>query len=162
MNLIFRPVEERDYNTLAELYSTSLKDNKDGFIQDISYHGSIKDIAISFNNNGGGIYVLENNSSIIGMGGLSKVDTNTIELCKLHVNPNFKGLGLGKKISLELIKEAKLKGFKIINLHVTKTQKPAISLYKKLNFVEYKTHLYKMNHKSVDLTFDTVFMEKEL
>ncbi|PPR08429.1 MAG: hypothetical protein CFH44_01068 [Proteobacteria bacterium] len=146
----------------AKVYEFSIKDNPKGFIQDIDYHGSVEKMDNDFSANNGGIYILEDENTVIGMGALRNVDGETAELCKLHILPEHKGKGLGKKLAIELMQQAKDKGFSKTNLHVTITQKAAIGLYEKLGFKKYHQEIYKLDHNGQNLEFDTIFMEKNI
>ena len=111
----------------------------------------------------GDIYVLKRNERVVAMGALKKVNDSTVEMCKLHIYPNLKGRGLGKKLALALIDFAKKKNYSKINLHVTKTQKEAIGLYTKLGFYEYKpSGVCKIVHLCKELSFDTLYMERNI
>ncbi len=159
-NIKIDSLKKRDIDATIKLYQISLCDNKEGFIQDIDYKANIQNMIKELRLNNGDIYVLKLNGKVVGMGALKKVDENTIEMCKLHLYPNLKGMGLGKKLALALIDFAKEKNYKKINLHVTKTQKAAIGLYDRLGFYEYKpSKVYRMEHKGEKLVFDTLYME---
>ena len=162
-NIEITPLKKRDIEATIKLYRISLQDNKTGFIQDINFRENIQNMIKDLRANNGDIYSLKLDNQVVGMGALKRVDESTIEMCRLHVCPNLKGMGLGKKISLALIEFAKEKGYKKVNLHVTKTQKEAIGLYVKLGFYEYKpSKLCKVEHKGKTLEFNTLYMERPI
>ena len=162
-NIIINPLKKRDIEMTIKLYAISVQDNATGFIQNINYREHIQRMIKELRANNGDIYVLKRNERVVGMGALKKVDHSTVEMCKLHLCPNLKGQGLGKKLALALIDFAKEKNYTKVNLHVTKTQKEAIGLYEKLGFYEYQaSKVYRMEHEGKKLSFDTLYMERDI
>jgi ribosomal protein S18 acetylase RimI-like enzyme len=162
-NINIESLKKRDIEITIKLYRISLRDNKTGFIQDIDFRQNIQNMIKELRSNNGDIYVLKRNERVIGMGALKKVDDSTVEMCRLHLCPNLKGKGLGKKFALALINFAKEKNYTKINLHVTRTQKEAIGLYERLGFYEYQaSKLCKIKHNGQELTFDTLYMERNI
>jgi len=159
-NINVSPLKKREIDQMTKLYTISLRDNHKGFIQDIDFRENIEMMMRDFRANIGDIYSLKKDNEVIGMGALKRVNETTVEMCKLHLYPRFKGQGLGKKLALSLIKYAKDLGYSKINLHVTKTQKEAIGLYAKLGFTEYQQKLCKVEQNGKTLKFDTLYMER--
>ena len=162
-NINIEPLKKRDIEATIKLYAISLHDNLTGFIQNINHREHIQSMIKELRPNNGEIYVLKLDERVVGMGVLRKVDHTLVEMCKLHLCPNLKGQGLGKKLALALIEFAKEKNYTKINLHVTKTQTSAIGLYKKLGFYQYKaSSIYKMEHEGKKLKFNTLYMERDI
>lgn len=155
-------LKQSDITKVAKLYETSLRDNQKGFIQINDFNESIKSMANEFKANNGNVYILKENNRVLGMGALKKVDNITVEICKLHLYPQLKGRGLGKKMALELMEYAKKLGYTKMNLHVTKTQREAIGLYTRLGFDTFKEKLCTLKRDGKILKFDTLYMEREL
>ncbi len=65
--------------------------------------------------------------AVIAMGGLAPDGTESLELCKLHVDAAWQGRGLGRLLTEQLIALAAARGFADVKLHVTITQEPAIT-----------------------------------
>ena len=163
MTLTIHTLTADDHAAVEALYTLSVKANPDGFIQDLSFHGSIVEMATAFIQNGGDMRVAKAaDGTLVGMGALRPIDTTRTELCKLHVHPRFQGFGYGKKLSHDLLEQAQKKSFKVVELHVTETQKAAIGLYKKLGFQTVKTDTYQTEVHGQMTTFPTVYMEKPL
>jgi ribosomal protein S18 acetylase RimI-like enzyme len=57
-------------------------------------------------------------------------------MAKMAVKPAFRGLGAGAKLGRHLIKEAKKMGCTRLFLESNRELTPALTLYKKLGFVE--------------------------
>ena len=161
-NICVKSATKKDLDKIEEIYLTSVKNNKEGFIQDTSYHGSIKDFVEVVQNESGAFLCIFCNKKLVGIGALKQINKKETEMCKLHVNGDYKGKGLGFKLSEALISKAKEKGYKKVILNVTKSQKEAIGLYKKLGFKKTRDKFYEIKHKEKLMTFDTVWMELPL
>jgi ribosomal protein S18 acetylase RimI-like enzyme len=157
-NAIIKPIVPADGPQLRALYSLSLSKNRAGFVQDPSFHGDIVERAAKYQSEGGEMLGIFENDRLIGFGGLKHKENGRVELCNLHLHPDYHGQGLGKRLSYALIDDARELDYETIELHVTVTQDSAIGLYKRLGFVETKRQVYDVAGNS----YDTVFMEMKL
>lgn len=155
---IIKPVGPADAPQLRELYRLSLSKNTQGFVQDTSFHGDIAERAAKYQAENGEMLGVFDGDRLIGFGGLKAKDDTRVELCNLHLHPDYHGQGLGKRLSYALIDDARALDYSIIELHVTVTQDSAIGLYRRLGFVETKRQVYEVAGNS----YDTVFMEMRL
>jgi ribosomal protein S18 acetylase RimI-like enzyme len=155
---IIKPIVPADAPQLRELFKLSLSKNPHGFIQDVCFHGDIADRAEKYQAENGEMLGVFDGEKLIGFGGLKYKDDTRVELCNLHLHPDYHGQGLGKRLSYALIDDARALDYDIIELHVTVTQDSAIGLYKHLGFVETKRQVYDVGGNS----YDTVFMEMKL
>ncbi|MEI7473619.1 MAG: bifunctional helix-turn-helix transcriptional regulator/GNAT family N-acetyltransferase [bacterium] len=88
-------------------------------------------------NNDGSILFVKVQDKIVGTGAISKAKDGKYELNKISVTESHKGNGIGKKLVSSLIELAKEKEIKKLYLTTTKGKLvAAISLYKKLGFIE--------------------------
>lgn len=85
---------------------------------------------------GGAIYFAKYGEEVIGTVALVRESDTRYELAKMAVKPNFKGIGAGEKLGKHLINEAKKRGCTYLFLESNQRLTPALSLYKKLGFVE--------------------------
>ena len=86
---------------------------------------------------GGHIFFAKINNEIVGTCALLRED-NFFELCKMSVDPRYRGFGIGKKLIQASIEKSKSSDTdRIVLLTVTKL-KNAIHLYKSLGFIEVK------------------------
>ncbi len=151
-----RPIAPSDAAQLRELYAYSLKKNQAGFIQNPGFHGDIAERAVKYQNeNGAMLGLFDESGTLLGFGGLKPLENGNVELCNLHLHPDYHGQGLGKNLSLALLDEARELGFDKVELHVTATQDAAIGLYRRLGFTEIKRQVYEIEGGR----YDTVFME---
>ena len=151
-----RPIREGDAEQLRALYLLSLSLNKGGFVQDVSYHGCITDIAAGLIDAGGEMLALCDGDAICGFGAIKPLDENgAVELGNLHLHPDYQKRGLGRRLIEALLDCARSKAFEKVVLHVTVTQESAIALYKKLGFIQTGRKIYTVAGQD----FDTLHME---
>jgi GNAT superfamily N-acetyltransferase/DNA-binding MarR family transcriptional regulator len=87
-------------------------------------------------NDGGAIYFARYQGKIIGTVALVKVSDTTYELAKMAVSPAYQGLKAGYLLGKHLIEEARKQGATFLFLESNQKLTPALTLYKKLGFVE--------------------------
>ncbi|WFD11331.1 GNAT family N-acetyltransferase [Tepidibacter hydrothermalis] len=97
----------------------------------------------------GKVYLLKKDEKIIGTVALKPSSHNTVEILKLAVDSDFKGLGLGSKLMEKAIKESYELGYKNIVLYTNSKLKAAIGLYEKLGFK--KIALDDSHYEEVDI-----------
>jgi GNAT superfamily N-acetyltransferase len=85
---------------------------------------------------GGKILVALCNKEIAGTVALKYVDPTTYEFTKMAVDSKFRGLKVGQALGEEAIAKAKSLGATKIILYSHTVLVPAVSLYKKLGFIE--------------------------
>jgi putative acetyltransferase len=85
---------------------------------------------------GGQIYFAKLGDEIVGTAALIHDGNDEYELAKMGVSPNAQGLGLGKKLCIVAIEEAKKRNAKALYLRSNRSLIPAISMYLSVGFVE--------------------------
>lgn len=90
-----------------------------------------------------------------GCVGLWALEAGVCEMKRLYVKPKFQGLGLGKKLTLQVMQIAKGKGYDLMKLDTLKRLQSANYLYVALGFQETKP--YNFNPET-----DIVYYEKSL
>ncbi len=92
-------------------------------------------------NNGGFIFVALYQKQPLGVCALIKKNNEyEYELAKMAVSPKAQGKNLGTLLGQAVIEKAKMLGASSIYLESNTALKPAISLYRKLGFVEIDGH----------------------
>jgi len=86
---------------------------------------------IEFNSN---VFIIYLNEKVVACGCFKKYNSNTVELKRMFVSPEARGLGLAQQIIKELEGEARTQGFKTMILETLYRQVEAINLYQKVGF----------------------------
>jgi ribosomal protein S18 acetylase RimI-like enzyme len=90
-----------------------------------------------------------------GCGALRDLGDGICELKRIYVPPQFRGRGLGRAISVELMRLAKAKGYMTARLDTLARLLPAVALYRDLGFEEIQA--YNFNPEA-----DIIYMERPL
>lgn len=85
---------------------------------------------------GGMILYAQYNNQIVGTVSLLKIDNTTFELSKMAVSEGNQGLGIGKKLIMHCLNEAKKYGIEKLILYSNRKLLPALHLYKRFGFIE--------------------------
>jgi ribosomal protein S18 acetylase RimI-like enzyme len=157
-NLTIRSADAADFQPLMALYRRSILDNPRGFIQDLTFHGSLIEHIPGWRKQRGDVIVAYLENVLVGLGALAPLDAARAELCKLHVDADYQGAGVGRAICETLIATARRSGFFALELHVTLTQERAIALYQSLGFVQHQRAAFETVVFGKRAVFDTVFM----
>ncbi|PIF31465.1 acetyltransferase (GNAT) family protein [Flavobacterium sp. 9] len=118
--------ENPDFVTLIKIFDTFLWERYPELKKD--YWGNN---LIEFNDNVVLIYL---EGKPVASGCFKKYNDNTIELKRMFVLPEARGLGLAQQVIKELEIEAKKQGFETMILETLYKQTEAISLYQKVGF----------------------------
>jgi ribosomal protein S18 acetylase RimI-like enzyme len=160
--IAIRSAGENDLEPLCELYRNSIKCNPRGFIQDLTFHGSLVAKVAAWRRGGGDFLVASFGDKLLGLGGLAPQNSRSAELCKLHVDPEWHGRGIGRLIATELVERARRIGFSEVELHVTATQTAAIALYGSLGFRQIDRKVFVATVLGAPVSFDTIYMNLAL
>jgi putative acetyltransferase len=101
------------------------------------------------------LLLLMSEGKAAGCVALRKIDGNVCEMKRLYVRPEFRGKGLGKKLTLAVIDEAKKIGYRFMRLDTVSSMREAIKLYQLLGFR--KIEPYRQNPIE-----GAIFMELDL
>lgn len=130
MNPIIRAVkttsENPDFISLIKTFDTFLWERYPELKSD--YWGNN---LIEFNSN---VFIIYLNDKAVACGCFKKYNANTVELKRMFVSPEARGLGLAQRVIKELENEALDQGFEIMILETLYKQIEAINLYQKVGF----------------------------
>ena len=82
------------------------------------------------------ILLMYSENNVIACGALKPVNESTAELARMYTDDNYRGQGLAKIIIKEILRYAKIKGYKKIILDTWKDSTSARNLYVSLGFRE--------------------------
>jgi len=90
-----------------------------------------------------GVFILAYvDGKIAGCAAIRKIDKELCEMKRLYVRDEYKGLGIGKKLVLEIIGEASKMGYDFIRLDTLPTMKTAQKLYESVGFHDIDEYVY--------------------
>lgn len=85
----------------------------------------------------GRLFLAEHDGQLAGCAALHRLDATSGEMKRLYVRPNFRGLGLGRKLAERVLAEAVSIGFLRVRLDtIVGKMDDAIALYRRLGFRE--------------------------
>ncbi len=99
---------------------------------------------------GGAIFFAKLDGKVVGTCAILNLGNGVFELAKMGVDEEYQGRGIGFDLVSACIKEAKRQNAKVITLETNSALKPAISLYKKLGFVQVEALAHETEYARAD------------
>jgi putative acetyltransferase len=100
------------------------------------YLRDVENFQQAYNENGGIFLVAMDDDKIIGTGALRHLDGYIAELRRMWLLEPYRGQKVGYRITQELFKLAREKGYKRVRLQTNYVQTEALAFYRKLGFTE--------------------------
>ena len=82
------------------------------------------------------ILLAERDGAVVGCAAVRELAAETAELKRLYVQPQARGLGLGRQLTLSAIHRARDAGFRAVRLDTLPEMTAAVELYRSLGFRE--------------------------
>jgi GNAT superfamily N-acetyltransferase len=99
----------------------------------------LRDVQASYVTPGGCFFVLvADDGTIVGIGGIFRMDAETAELRKMYIEPEARGQGWGRRLLVLLIEHARSAGFHRLVLESASRLTTAAALYRSVGFTEYR------------------------
>ena len=84
---------------------------------------------------GGGFWVMESDGAVVGTVGIRRIDDELCDLCRLYLLAEHRGQGLGKRLLQKAIDEARLLGYKQMEIWSDKRLEVSQEMYRRFGAV---------------------------
>lgn len=129
MKLRIRRYRWSDLDTILALHQICLAQVGLGPGDGVYYDDDFPCIQELYLASGGDFLVGEIGGRVVAMSGLRPIDTETAEVCRLRVHPEFQRRGLGAAMLGAIERRAAELGFRVLRGDTTLNQAAALSLY---------------------------------
>lgn len=105
-----------------------------GYLDQQNYEHEIRHLEEKYGEPGGRLYLAEWDGATAGCVALHRLSDSLAELKRLYVRPAFRGHGIGQTLTERIIDEARIAGYRTLQLDTQPFLPEAIRLYQKLGF----------------------------
>ena len=154
MNIEIREIEASDNKQLASIIRQALKEFKADKPGTVYYDESTDHLSDLFLVENSVYYVALQDEKLLGGAGIfptAGLPEDTVELVKMYLVPEARGLGLGKKLILKCAEKARLLGYKKIYLETMAELSKAVTTYERMGFSRLDTPLGNSGHHSCEI-----------
>jgi len=154
MNIEIRTIKEQDNKELAGIIRQTLKEFKADKPGTVYYDEATDHLSDLFTADKSAYYVAFVDGSLVGGAGIYPTEglpDDTLELVKMYLLPEARGLGLGKKLILKCIETAVQTGYKKIYLETMAELDKAVETYIRLGFSRLEGPLGNSGHHSCEI-----------
>jgi putative acetyltransferase len=115
------------FSTLAEYALEPDPSTTDADLGDIEQHYT----------RAGGVFLVlvDSDDRILGSAGLYPLSAHECELRKMYIDATVRGHGWGRRLLEQMLREARVRGFRRVELETASVLKDAIALYQRYGFV---------------------------
>lgn len=146
---LIRPIEARDDATMAQIMRTVLQEFNacgPGFaIQD----AEVRALSAAYSPPHAGFFVLEREEVVVGGAGygpLAGGEPGFCELRKMYLLPEARGTGMGKRLLLHILDQARTAGYRACYLETLTNMSRARALYRAVGFRDLENPLGDTGH----------------
>ena len=160
MNIEIREICQDDNFELASLIRDTLKEFKADKPGTVYYDESTDHLSDLFTVKDSCYFVAKKGEKLLGGAGIfptKGLPDDTLELVKMYLLPEARGIGLGRTLIEKCLQEAKGRGYKRIYLETMSELDKAVKAYERLGFELLDKPLGNSGHHSCEL-----WMSKEI
>lgn len=125
------------------------------YLQLQNYEEEIAHLEEKYGRPGGRLYLAQIDGKTVGCIGLRRMDDSRCEMKRLYVRPRYRGLGVGRMLTEQILADARNIGYRQILLDTFPFLDTAVSMYRRMGFLE----IPRYNNSPMD---STIFMALEL
>ena len=154
MDIEIRKIDARDNKQLAAIIRQTLKEFKADKPGTVFYDESTDHLSDLFVVQNSVYYVALKDGKLLGGAGIYPTEglpDDTLELVKMYLLPEARGLGLGKKLIIKCVETARKLGYKKIYLETMAELSKAVLTYERLGFVRLDGQLGNSGHHSCEI-----------
>lgn len=152
--ITIRPIQPGDNPVIAKIIRSSLAEfraNKPGTV----YYDDTTDHLFELFRKEGSVYLIaEKDGDIAGGAGIypsNGLPAGTCELVKMYLSPQYRGIGLGRKLIGQALDLAKSMGYNTVYLETMPELKQAVKVYEKFGFTYLPGPLGNTGHFGCDV-----------
>jgi ribosomal protein S18 acetylase RimI-like enzyme len=101
-----------------------------------SFDEELAELPGAYAGESGRLLLAEIDGNAVGCVGLRKLSDGVCEMKRLYVNPNVRGMRIGRLLANEIIARGRQLGYERIRLDTLPSMQMAIGMYRSLGFVE--------------------------
>jgi len=135
MEVAIRPASGADIETVRALFDEYARE----LAVDLSFQGFAEErdgLPGAYAPPRGRLLLAEIDGSAAGCVALRPLDAGTAEMKRLYLRPAARGTGLGRRLALAVVAEARTAGYARLRLDTLPSMGPAIAMYRTLGFRE--------------------------
>ena len=139
MEVAIRPASGADIETVRALFDEYARE----LAVDLSFQGFAEErdgLPGAYAPPRGRLLLAEIDGSAAGCVALRPLDAGTAEMKRLYLRPAARGTGLGRRLALAVIAEARTAGYARLRLDTLPSMGPAIAMYRALGFREIRAY----------------------
>jgi ribosomal protein S18 acetylase RimI-like enzyme len=120
-----------------------------------NFEQELADIQVQYNTPGGCLLLVKNGEATVGCAGVRRWEGDIAELKRMYLQPETRGLGLGRQLLQTALEHARRLGYRSIRLDTLPNMQAAIALYRDFGFADipaYRENPYE----------GAIYLEKQL
>jgi GNAT superfamily N-acetyltransferase len=113
-----------------------------------NFDNEMDTIQETYGNSNGRLFIALINNKAVGVGGIKRFNNRECEVKRMFVQPESRGLGIGKRLLKECIEIAKKLNYETMKLDTADFMKSAIKLYKDNGFIEIRAYRHNPHEEA--------------